>query len=121
MRSTSPAAHKAQVLSKNARNAEFIGRRQGASERGAEEGSESDKGIKIIDLDLEEEEDDDLPPLLWFLEDAVESVTKFLSGTSLSSYMEAATEAADNVESLVLPSPYPSSAPASLPCGYVDL
>merc|ERR1711924_101221 len=87
MRSTSPAAYKAQDLSKNVRNAQFIARRQGASEREAEERSESDKGIKQAHLisDLEEEDVDDLPPLLWFLEDAVESVTKFLSGTSLSS------------------------------------
>eukprot|EP00746_Dinoflagellata_sp_MGD_P161018 gnl/MRDRNA2_/MRDRNA2_88030_c0_seq1.p1 gnl/MRDRNA2_/MRDRNA2_88030_c0~~gnl/MRDRNA2_/MRDRNA2_88030_c0_seq1.p1 ORF type:complete len:312 (-),score=54.34 gnl/MRDRNA2_/MRDRNA2_88030_c0_seq1:205-1140(-) len=106
-------SQKAQDLSINPRNAQFIARRQGASERGAEDRSESDKVIKQAHLtaDLErEEEDKELPPLLWFLEDAVESVANFLSGASLPQYLQAVESAP----------PYPSPAPASLH-GYIEL
>merc|ERR1719191_633068 len=50
MHSTAPATHKAQDLSTTPRNAQFISKRQGASERGPEERSESDKVIKQAHL-----------------------------------------------------------------------
>merc|ERR1719281_493362 len=117
MHCTAPATQKAQDLSISPRNAQFVSKRQSVSESGPGERSESDKVIKqahLVSEWAEKEAAGDLPPLLWFLEPAVESVTDFLSRTSLTS-LTSLTDFPDGIDSFVLPQPPPGNSPDPSP------